>query len=222
MLAFIIFTIAWTISAVVGNAFQCLPPRYFWTRTRSSMDGHCRSSDEQRAFSFTIGSLSLAEDLALLVVPMTMVWRLQLARAKKIRVVILFGLGGLYGCPPVRPYFCALHTIQRVCSGFTNGSHYRVCIISILRLIELIHFQTDNITGRILHARGLWQIQSFIITNLQDRQRCHAVYLGFSRDQPGDYMLLARSDEAIVPRMQGVLWEMHWSQQGVFRGSKCQ
>jgi hypothetical protein len=63
------------------------------------MDGHCRSSDEQRAFSFTIGSLSLAEDLALLVVPMTIVWRLQLARAKKIRVVILFGLGGMYGCP---------------------------------------------------------------------------------------------------------------------------
>ncbi|KAL3484684.1 hypothetical protein BJX62DRAFT_248201 [Aspergillus germanicus] len=100
MLAFICFTIAWTITAVLGNAFQCLPPRYFWTR--SSMDGHCRSSDEQRAFSFTIGSLSLAEDLALLAVPMAMVWRLQLARAKKIRVVIMFGLGGLADTLPDR------------------------------------------------------------------------------------------------------------------------
>ncbi|KAL2822942.1 hypothetical protein BJX63DRAFT_426773 [Aspergillus granulosus] len=114
MFAFIFFTIAWTITAFLGNAFQCLPPQYFWTR---SMDGHCRSSDEQRAFSFTIGSLSLAEDIALLAIPITMVWRLQLARAKKIRVIILFGFGGL------------------------------VCVISILRLIELIHFQTDNITG---------------------------------------------------------------------------
>jgi hypothetical protein len=67
------------------------------------MDGHCRSSDEQRAFSFTIGSLSLAEDLALLVVPMAMVWRLQLARAKKIRVMVLFALGGLYECTPSSP-----------------------------------------------------------------------------------------------------------------------
>ncbi|KAL2788197.1 hypothetical protein BJX66DRAFT_340471 [Aspergillus keveii] len=112
--AFILFSLSWTTTALLGNIFQCVPPKYFWIRSR---DGYCRSSDQQRAFSFTIGSLALAEDVALLAIPIVIVGRLHLARAKKIRVIVLFSFGGL------------------------------VCIISILRLIELIHFQTDNLTG---------------------------------------------------------------------------
>jgi hypothetical protein len=94
--AFTLFSLSWTTTALLGNIFQCVPPKYFWIRSR---DGYCRSSDQQRAFSFTIGSLALAEDVALLSIPIVIVGRLHLARAKKIRVIVLFSFGGLYERP---------------------------------------------------------------------------------------------------------------------------
>ncbi|KAF9892551.1 hypothetical protein FE257_001660 [Aspergillus nanangensis] len=69
------------------------------------------------AFAISMGSLALAEDVALLIIPITIVWRMKLARPEKIRITILFALGGL------------------------------VCIFGILRVVELIHYQTDNLTA---------------------------------------------------------------------------
>ncbi|KAJ5304423.1 glutathione S-transferase [Penicillium atrosanguineum] len=110
----IVFTVAWGITAIVGNALQCLPPRYFWIRT---IDGKC--NDNQEAFAITMGSLALAEDVVLLVIPIVIVWRMKLARPEKIRITILFAFGGL------------------------------VCIFGILRVVELVNYQTDNLTGRL-------------------------------------------------------------------------
>ncbi|CEO58475.1 hypothetical protein PMG11_03198 [Penicillium brasilianum] len=70
----ILFTIAWGITTIVGNALQCLPPRYFWER---NIDGHC--PDNQEAFAITMGSMALAEDVFLLVIPIMVVWQLKLS-----------------------------------------------------------------------------------------------------------------------------------------------
>ncbi|GES64624.1 integral membrane protein [Aspergillus terreus] len=113
----IVFTVAWGITAVIGNAFQCLPARYFWER---DIEGHC--SVHQEAFSISIGSLALLEDAVLLLIPVLIVWRLTLECAEKIRITLLFSVGGL------------------------------VCVFSILRVIELIHYQTDNLTGMLKTA----------------------------------------------------------------------
>lgn len=85
-----VFTIAWGITNIVGNALQCLPPRYFWLRT---IEGRCR--DNQEAFAITMGSLALAEDLALMVIPIANVWQMMLTRTEKIRITMLFALGGM-------------------------------------------------------------------------------------------------------------------------------
>jgi hypothetical protein len=62
--------------------------------------------------------------------------------------------------------------------------------ISILRLIELIHFQTDNITGRILHAHGVWQTRSSINANLQEQAVVLCSVFGLlSRSTSGLYAL---------------------------------
>lgn len=86
----IVFTIAWGITNVVGNALQCLPPRYFWLRT---IEGRC--PDNQEAFAITMGSLALAEDFVLLVIPIANVWQMMLTWTEKIRITMLFGLGGM-------------------------------------------------------------------------------------------------------------------------------
>lgn len=86
----VVFTIAWGITTLVGNTLQCLPPQYFWVR---DIDGHCSSN--QQAFSICIGSLALAEDVVLLLIPIFMVATLQLAWGEKVRIIALFSLGGL-------------------------------------------------------------------------------------------------------------------------------
>ena len=87
----VVFTIAWGLTNIIGNALQCLPPRYFWLK---DIDGRC--ADNQEAFAVTMGSLALAEDVILLIIPVIVVWRLKLDRAEKIRITILFSFGGVY------------------------------------------------------------------------------------------------------------------------------
>lgn len=90
----VVFTIAWGLTSIIGNALQCFPPRYFWVR---DIDGHC--PDNQEAFAIAMGSLALAEDVTLLIIPIIVVWQLKLERAEKIRITILFSFGGLYVLP---------------------------------------------------------------------------------------------------------------------------
>lgn len=126
--ALIVFTVAWGITAFLGNTFQCIPVQYFWER---NIEGHC-SANEQ-AFSISIGSLALVEDAVLLLIPVLIIWRMKLDCAEKIRITALFSFGGLYVSYQTDiPLF------------LTTDS---VCIFSILRVIELIHYQTDNLTG---------------------------------------------------------------------------
>ncbi|KAL5356141.1 hypothetical protein BJX96DRAFT_142368 [Aspergillus floccosus] len=88
--ALIVFTVAWGVTAVIGNTFQCIPAQYFWKR---DIEGHC--SANQQAFSICIGSLALLEDAVLLLIPVLIVWRLKLECAEKIRITVLFSFGGL-------------------------------------------------------------------------------------------------------------------------------
>ncbi|KAJ5739412.1 hypothetical protein N7533_012196 [Penicillium manginii] len=64
-----------------------------------------------------MGSLALAEDVVLLVIPIANVWRMMLTWTEKIRITMLFGLGGI------------------------------VCIFGILRVVELVNYQADNLTA---------------------------------------------------------------------------
>lgn len=42
-----------------------------------------------------MGSLALAEDFVLLVIPIVNVWRMMLTWTEKVRITMLFGLGGM-------------------------------------------------------------------------------------------------------------------------------
>jgi hypothetical protein len=87
----IVFTIVWGIGSIIAIVFQCWPVQYFWTK---SVEGTCISG--QMSLYMAMGSLSLVEDVALLLLPIVVVWRLQLIPRQKIQLTLLFSVGTLY------------------------------------------------------------------------------------------------------------------------------
>ncbi|OJJ05874.1 hypothetical protein ASPVEDRAFT_175162 [Aspergillus versicolor CBS 583.65] len=106
----IVFSISWGITAFFGNIFQCSPPRYFWLEPY--IRGSCMRG--QMTFYMVIGSLSLLEDVILLALPISIVWRLRMGIQQKVQVTGLFCLGGL------------------------------VCIFSLLRVIAFHNYLTKT------------------------------------------------------------------------------
>lgn len=123
------FTVAWGLAAFFVNIFQCWPPQYFWLRhsvyLRDSVDGTCMSG--QTAFYISIGALSLVEDVCLLLLPIAVVWRLKLSTKQKLHTTALFSIGGLW-------------VFSNLFSSLVNYIRYRVCIFSLLRILEFKNY----------------------------------------------------------------------------------
>ncbi|KAL4894707.1 hypothetical protein BDV59DRAFT_174843 [Aspergillus ambiguus] len=75
----------------------------------------------QTTLFMVMGGLSLLEDIVLLLIPIFVVWRLNMSRPQKIQLTLLFSVGGF------------------------------VCIFSLLRLIEFPHYKTGNLTQSGIH-----------------------------------------------------------------------
>ena len=85
------FAIAWSISAVVVGLTICIPIAAFWDPTIPG--GKC--GNLVTAFA-AIGWLDVALDVFILVLPLPMVWNLQVPRANKIGVCCIFALSIMY------------------------------------------------------------------------------------------------------------------------------
>jgi hypothetical protein len=70
--------------------FDCHPVNYFWTRTG---DGHCL---QPFIWQEIFAALNICSDIALLILPIPMVWALQVSRSQKISLSAIFLLGFLY------------------------------------------------------------------------------------------------------------------------------
>jgi hypothetical protein len=88
--ALIVFVIAWGITALIANTFQCWPVQYFWIK---SIEGSCMSG--QTTLYTIIGAFSVVEDVLILCLPLPVVWRLQMRLREKIQLTILFLMGCL-------------------------------------------------------------------------------------------------------------------------------
>ena len=82
--------VAWLIVNNLTAALQCRPVRKAWD---IEIPGHCFS-----AISYITGvhATNLTLDIVILALPVSAVWRLQMSFAKKISVIGIFLLGGLY------------------------------------------------------------------------------------------------------------------------------
>ncbi|OJJ45265.1 hypothetical protein ASPZODRAFT_17485 [Penicilliopsis zonata CBS 506.65] len=104
------FTVCWMLAAFLGNTFQCTPVRYFYDK---SIVGSCMNP---RPFFQAIGSISVVEDVAILCLPMPILWQLQIEPRKKAILIFIFSLGGF------------------------------VCVASIMRLITFNEIRDDDLT----------------------------------------------------------------------------
>ena len=84
-----VFLAAWYIAFQLTAIFQCTPVQFFWQRTLPG--GHCVNSIN---FYIALASTNLFTDVAILLLPMPIVWRLQISTSRKLSISAVFMLGG--------------------------------------------------------------------------------------------------------------------------------
>lgn len=87
--AMIAYIWAWAISELLVAIFQCHPIAYQWDTT---IDGRCIN---RLAFYRWISIPNLVHDVALLVIPAPMVWKLQISKQQKMALSLVFLLASL-------------------------------------------------------------------------------------------------------------------------------
>lgn len=83
------FVMAWGVSVFFEAIFICHPVAYFWDQ--SIPGGTCLNKE---AIWFTNAGLTIAMDIAIVVLPMPAVRSLSLQKSQKIGIMLLFALGG--------------------------------------------------------------------------------------------------------------------------------
>ncbi|ETI25459.1 hypothetical protein G647_02232 [Cladophialophora carrionii CBS 160.54] len=80
------------ITFILVSCFSCMPVAFYWDK--SIEGGHCI---DMMAFWFSFSGFNIVTDVAVWVLPMPVLWNLQLPRKQKISLVAVFALGG-FGC----------------------------------------------------------------------------------------------------------------------------
>ena len=111
--------------------FACTPLSFAWNK--SIPGGHCINI---KARYVSADVLNLATDIAIVVIPIPLVWRLQMNVGTKLAVVGMFLLGGLLVSPWLLQSFDQL----------TVGS---VIIINLIRLPQLLDIGVSDLTCKI-------------------------------------------------------------------------
>lgn len=81
----------WGISTFFAAAFQCTPISYGWTQFTGKTTGKCV---DFTALLLSTAVINICTDVAVLVLPMPLVWRLKIERSQKFAVSGIFLLGG--------------------------------------------------------------------------------------------------------------------------------
>lgn len=71
--------------------FQCWPIRSLWDKTITG----AKCLPVSVAIGFTGAALSIVEDIIILLLPLPVVWKLQMSTRKKIAVIFLISMGSL-------------------------------------------------------------------------------------------------------------------------------
>ena len=80
---------AWMFTTVFAIIFQCLPIEYNWNTTIEG--GHCIAIGK---FALVTSILNVITDVTILVLPLPLVWKLNVTRRRRWGLIVLFALGG--------------------------------------------------------------------------------------------------------------------------------
>lgn len=78
------------LSNVISFAFQCTPSARFWD---PGLPGHCVN---QPVLILVASMFPMLTDFAIYVMPMPVIWGLQMTVRRKLQLTLVFALGGLY------------------------------------------------------------------------------------------------------------------------------
>ncbi|KAL4939134.1 hypothetical protein BDV06DRAFT_225322 [Aspergillus oleicola] len=90
-----------TVIVIIGLVFwlvllfDCKPVNYFWERTNILKQGTCLSTDVLLIIAYAYSSLTIVCDFTLGILPVFLVWRLQMNRRTKMALMGIFGLGAI-------------------------------------------------------------------------------------------------------------------------------
>ena len=74
--------------------FQCMPTEYFWTRFTGGT-GKCLNTSIVVGATFGYSAISCVGDLIFAILPISLVWSLQMGGKEKIAVTTVLALGGM-------------------------------------------------------------------------------------------------------------------------------
>lgn len=83
--------IAWFVLYVFLIFFACIPLEYFWDKTLPG--GHCVNIDDTSYYGTS--PPDIVTNIAILILPVPYLWKLQMHRAKKVAIMAIFVLGSL-------------------------------------------------------------------------------------------------------------------------------
>ena len=83
------FVIAYSIAQIFGDIFQCVPIKSLWD---PSVSGYCINYPD---LIIIMGVINIVTEIIMLVLPLPLLWRLQLSRSRKSLLTVLFTMGGL-------------------------------------------------------------------------------------------------------------------------------
>jgi hypothetical protein len=75
-------------------AFQCSPPSYFWTKYLDE-PGSCLPVLTIENMTYSHGALSIWSDWTLGILPIFLVWNLNMNPRTKVSVAVILGIGAL-------------------------------------------------------------------------------------------------------------------------------
>ena len=105
------------ISVLLAQLLICRPLSYFWDQPT---DGSCGNS---RSFYIFIAVFNLITDIIIFVLPLPILWRLQMARGRKLAQSGIFGIG----------IWCGNSKPRNQTTSLTK--EYSICVITTFRII---------------------------------------------------------------------------------------
>lgn len=91
------FVFGYLFSNFWMQLFGCSPPAKFWN---VEIPGYCFNF---RIVDLVYGSMNIASDFFIMILPLPMIWKLQLSRKGKVGISLVFLSGALY-VVPAPPY----------------------------------------------------------------------------------------------------------------------
>jgi len=119
----IVVTVFW-VTSVFAIIFTCVPVQAAWDY--SIANPRCIHIVD---YFYVSAGVNIATDLLLCFLPLPTIWSLQMPKAQRVVVCLIFGIGTLYGHLP-----CSVHSVLD--SVLTTLS---ACVASMLRLNQLKH-----------------------------------------------------------------------------------